>query len=67
MSASPEPLTPGAEPMYTQSNQSPTALTPGQVERVRTALRAAAGEYAEVLQLGAEELEERIMPGLNAN
>ena len=51
---------------YTQSAQSLGALTPGQVERVRTALRSAAGEYAQVLELGAEALEERIMPGLNS-
>jgi hypothetical protein len=51
--------------IYTQSAQSPGALTPEQVERVRTALHSAAGEYAEALALGAEELEERIMPGLN--
>ena len=50
---------------YTQSAQSPGALTTEQVERVRTALRSAAGEYAEALELGAEELEQRIMPGLN--
>jgi hypothetical protein len=53
--------------IYIQSAESPSALTPGQVERVRTALRSAAGEYAGVLELGAEELEERIMPGLNSN
>ena len=47
--------------------QSPGALTPEQVERVRTALRSAAGEYAEALELGAEELEQRIMPGLSGN
>jgi hypothetical protein len=52
--------------IYTQSAQSPSALTPGQVERVRTALRSAAGEYAEVLELGVEELEERIMPGFSS-
>ena len=51
---------------YTQSAQSPGALTPEQVERVRTALRSAAGEYAEALELGVEELEQRIMPGLNS-
>jgi hypothetical protein len=39
------------------------ALTPAQVERVRTALRSAAGEYAE---LTIEELEDRILPGLSA-
>ena len=42
----------------------PVALTPAQVERVRTALRCAASEYAE---LTIEELEERILPGLNNN
>ena len=47
----------------TPSAQSADALTPEQVERVRTALRSAAGEYAEALALGAEELEARIMPG----
>ena len=41
------------------------ALSPEQVQRVRTALRSAAGEYAEVLQLGGEELEERIAPGFS--
>jgi hypothetical protein len=51
---------------YSQSPQSPDALTPAQVERVRTALRSAAGEYAEPFELGAEELEERIMPGFSS-
>ena len=51
---------------YTQSPQSLGALTPEQVERVRTALRSAAGEYAQALELGVEELEARIMPGLSA-
>jgi hypothetical protein len=49
--------------IYTQS---PGALTEEQVDRVRTALRSAAGEYAEVHELGAEELEERIMPGFSS-
>jgi hypothetical protein len=47
----------------TQSPQSHAALTTEQVERVRTALRSAAGEYAQALELTAEELEERIAPG----
>jgi hypothetical protein len=34
-----------------------------QAERVRVALRSAAGEY----EVTIEELEERIMPGLNVN
>ena len=41
----------------------PVALTPAQIKRVRTALRTVAGEYDE---LSIEELEERILPGLNA-
>jgi hypothetical protein len=45
---------------FTRSAPSPDGLTPEQVERVRTALRATAGE---LLELGAEELEERIVPG----
>ena len=53
---------------YTFSlSPSPDALTPAQVERIRTALRSAAGEYAEPFELGAEELEQRIMPGLSGN
>ena len=52
-----------SRPIYTQSAQSFSALTPEQVERVHTALRSAAGESAEALELGVEELEERIMPG----
>jgi hypothetical protein len=51
--------------IYT-ATQSPGALTPEQAARVRTALRAAAGEFAEALELSLEELEERITPGLNA-
>ena len=51
---------------FSQSLQSPDALTPEQAARVRTALRSAAGEYAEVLELGFEELEERIMPGFSS-
>ncbi len=47
----------------TQPSPSLGALTSEQVERVRTALRSAAGEYPEVLELGAQELEERILPG----
>jgi hypothetical protein len=40
------------------------ALEPGDyAERVRIALRFAAGD----LELAGEELEERIMPGLNSN
>ena len=46
---------------------SPGALTVEQVERVRTALRFAAGEYAGGPELSVEELEERIAPGLNSN
>ena len=49
-----------------QSAQSSSALTPDQLDRVRTALRSAAGEYAEALELGAEELEQRIMPGFSS-
>ena len=52
--------------IYTPSVPSRGALTPEQAERVRTALRSAAGEYADALALGAEELEARIMPGLSA-
>jgi hypothetical protein len=52
--------------IYTQSAQSPGALTPEQVERVRTALRSTAGEHAEAVELTAEELEERITPGLSS-
>jgi hypothetical protein len=48
---------------YTQVTQSPSALTSEQFERVRTALRSAAGEY---LELGVEELEERILPGFSS-
>jgi hypothetical protein len=51
---------------YTQSPQSHAALTTEEAERVRTALRSAAGEYAQALELTAEELEERIAPGLNS-
>ena len=47
----------------TQFTQSPGALTPEQVERVRTALRSAAGEC---LELGPDELEERILPGFSS-
>ena len=42
------------------------ALTVEQVERVRTALRSAAGEYAGGLELSVEELEERIAPGFSS-
>jgi|KBSSwiStaDraftv2_1062776.scaffolds.fasta_scaffold1562290_2 hypothetical protein len=42
---------------------SPAELTPAQVERVRTALRSAAGEYVE---LTIEELEDRILPGFSS-
>ena len=52
--------------IHAQFAQSSSALTPEQVERVRTALRSAAGEYADVLELGAEELEARIMPGFSS-
>ncbi len=51
---------------YTQSPQSHAALTTEQVERVRTALRSAAGEDAQALELAAEELEDRIAPGFAA-
>ena len=44
---------------------SPGVLTLEQADRVRAALRAAAGEHTDV-DLGGEELEERIMPGLMA-
>lgn len=50
----------------TQSPQSHAALTTEQVERVRTALRSAAGEDAQALELTAEQLEDRIAPGLGA-
>lgn len=46
--------------------QSLYTLTPEQVARVRTALRSAAGEYTEALELTGEELEERIAPGLSS-
>ena len=49
----------------TQPTTPSSALTVEQVERVRAALRYAAGEY-EGLELTIEELEERIAPGLNA-
>lgn len=53
--------------IHTQSAaQSPHALTSEMVERVRTALRSAAGEYAEAFELTGEELEERIAPGLSS-
>jgi hypothetical protein len=52
--------------IYTESIQSPGALTPEQAARVRTALRAAAGEFAESFELSLEELEERVTPGLNS-
>jgi hypothetical protein len=42
------------------------ALTPEQVERIRVALRSAAGDHAGALELAVEELEERIAPGLGA-
>lgn len=53
-----------SRPLFYQSAKSPAALTPEQLERVRTALRSAAGEFVE---LGAEELEERILPGMVSN
>ena len=49
-----------SRPIFTQTVSSPGALTPEQLERDRTALRSAAGEF---LELGVEELEERILPG----
>ena len=49
----------------TQPTPSLGALTSEQVERVRSALRSAAGEDAEAL--GGQELEERILPGLSGN
>jgi hypothetical protein len=52
-----------SRPTDTHSVNSPSALTPDQVPRVLCALRAAAGEY---LELGGEELEERIMPGFSS-
>jgi hypothetical protein len=45
---------------------SSSALTAEQVDRVRTALRSAADEYAGALEFAVEELEERITPGLSA-
>ena len=38
-------------------------LTSERADRVRTALRAAAGEPTDALELRVEELEERIVPG----
>ena len=54
--------------MSHHSDQVPSynLLTPEQARRVRTALVSAAGEYARAWELGVEELEERIAPGLNA-
>jgi hypothetical protein len=51
---------------YSQSAQVPAAVPPERVERIRTALRAAAGEFAEAIELSVEKLEERIAPGLSA-
>jgi hypothetical protein len=39
------------------------ALTAEQVDRVRAALRSAAGDYPGALELAVEELEQRILPG----
>ena len=56
-------------PRHTYPHAAPNlfgALTAEQAERVRTALRSAAGEYAGAEELGIEELEERIAPGLSS-
>ena len=49
--------------VHTVSMQSLRTLTAEQAKRVRTALQSVA---AERLELGGEELEERIMPGYSS-